>query len=101
MDSPLSSLRSCLHPLLLVLRNTECVIIIVQHIESIMYFVSDYFDKFVNFIDSLSPDNTFMHLCSSDYPPFLESLGWVLEGTLNGDSIVLLGDYNTYEGNDS
>ena len=38
---------------------------------------------------------------SSEYPPFLESLGRVLDSAPTGDSFVLLGDFNVYMGNDS
>ena len=38
---------------------------------------------------------------SSEFPPFLDSLEGVLESASFGDSLVLLGDFNTHIGNDS
>ncbi|TWW74363.1 Sodium- and chloride-dependent GABA transporter ine [Takifugu flavidus] len=40
-------------------------------------------------------------VCSSVYPPFLESLEGVLESAPSGGSLVLLGDFNTHIGSDS
>lgn len=38
---------------------------------------------------------------STKYPVNLESLVGVIESVLNGDSIILLGDFNTHVANDS
>ena len=38
---------------------------------------------------------------SSEYPAYLESLEKVLESATTGDSMIILGDFNTHVGNDS